>query len=291
MQHWTKIALSTVIVVKNKISFDVTSLSYMISTAIIPTTVHHHYHYHHQQVLILATSLWACSCTPHLPCMHRKQYNQWCYIYSGLLYNQMRTHIVSFPRQQLWQTGFPLCSEPWVKESIGGTVPSIDAFQCAAWKVSTFGIFSKCLGGRWQSAQLQSRTDISLSPHFDPGFTHAGTSAETFAIASQYEWRSLLGYNSFICCISDSMQRDPSSSGHLECFDLSNAKCTCWCTGPCKGIKVKQIWHNRRMYLHTLYDVDYGTIFHWVNTCRAGLLASSLPQSEGVERRHQCHRR
>ena len=169
----------------------------------------------------------------------------------------MRTHIVSFPRQQLWQTGFPLCSEPWVR-AFNWCLP-----VCSL-QVSTFGIFSKCLGGRWQSAQLQSRTDISLlSPHFDPGFTHAGTSAETFAIASQYEWRSLLGYNSFICCISNSIQRDPSSSGHLECFDLSNAKCTCWCNGPCKGIKSKQIWHNRCMYLHTLYDVDYGTIFHW----------------------------
>ena len=148
MQHWTKIALSTVIVVKNKIPLDVSTLPYMISTARIPTTVHHHYH--HQQVLILATSSWACSCTPHLPCMHRKQYTQWCYIYSGLLYNQMRTHIVSSPRQQLWQTGFPLCSEPWVRASIGGTVPSIDAFQYAAcrWARLAFSVNASVVGGR-----------------------------------------------------------------------------------------------------------------------------------------------
>ena len=117
MQHWTKLALNTVIVVTNKIPLDVTSLSYMLSTARIPTTVHHHHHYHHHQVLILAISLWACSCRPHLLCMHRKQYNQWCYIYSGLLYNLMRTHIASSLTQQLGQTGFPL-AQSWASSKI-----------------------------------------------------------------------------------------------------------------------------------------------------------------------------
>ena len=112
MQHWTKIALNTVGVVKNKIKLDVISSSYMISTVRIPTTVLHHHHYNHQQVLILETSLWACSYTSHLLRMHRIQYNQWCYIYSGLLYNQMRTHIVSSPTQQLGQTEFPL-AQSW----------------------------------------------------------------------------------------------------------------------------------------------------------------------------------
>ena len=131
----------------------------MISTARIPTTAHHHYH--HQLVLILAISLWACSCTPHFPCMHRKQYNQCCYIYSGLLYNQMRTHIASSPRQQLWQTGFPL-AQSWASSRIrrapnhalghryGGNVPLIDAFQCAAckWARLTFSVNASVVGSR-----------------------------------------------------------------------------------------------------------------------------------------------
>ena len=33
------------------------------------------------------------------------------------------------------------------------------------------------------------------------------------------------------------------------------------CVGPCKGMNGKQSWYNRCMYLHTLHDVDYGTIY------------------------------
>ena len=97
--------------------------------------------------------------------MHRKHvYNQWCYIYSGLLYNQMRTHIASSPRRQLGRHG-----SLWHSRGlqIGSVVlptmrQGIDNGHCAF----PFDILSKCLGGTWQTAQLQSSTNMSLfSPH------------------------------------------------------------------------------------------------------------------------------
>ena len=189
----------------------------MISIARISTTVHHHYH--HQQVLILAIALWACSCRPHLSCMHRKQYNHWCYIYCDLLYNQMRTHTASSPRQQLGQTGFPL-AQSWASSRIRrapnhasgnrfwGTVPSIDAFQCVAcrWARFTFSINASVIGGRLHNFKAAPIWVFLLHILIRASLMLAHLLNPLPYQLNQYEWRSLLEYNSFIClCIYNSM--------------------------------------------------------------------------------------
>ena len=158
MQHWTKIALITVIVVKKN--------------ARIPTTAHHHHHYHHQQVLILAISLWACSCTPHLPCIHKKSTT-----------NDATFTVASF-KSSCAPTSHHHQDSNWGRQGslwnsrvlqVGSVVlptrrQGIDRGHCAFnWclpvcglQVSTLHIFSKCLGGRWQTAQLQRSINIFL---------------------------------------------------------------------------------------------------------------------------------
>ena len=195
MQHWTKIALNTVMVVKIKIPLDVTSLSYMILTV----------EFQLQFIIIIIIIInryW------FLRCLYEHVHEHKTYVQPMVLHlHWPPLQPDAHPYQQLGKTVLPLAQswassrirrapKPCVRASIGGTVPSSDAFQCAAcrWARLTFSVNASVVGGRLHNFKA-APIWVFFSPHFNPGFTHASTSAETFAIASQYEWRSLLEYN------------------------------------------------------------------------------------------------
>ena len=151
-----------------------------------------------------------------------------------------------------------------------GTVPSIDAFQCAAcrWARLTFSVNASVVGGRLHNFNaapisvfflyILIRASLMLAHMLKPLPEQASMNvvACSNTIASS-------------ACVSP-----------IACSEslavLATLRALIWCVGPCKGMKDKQIWHNRCMYLHTLHDVDYGTIFHcgshaelaiWLHLC------------------------
>ena len=89
-----------------------------------------------------------------------------------------------------------------------GTVPSIDAFQCVAcrWARFTFSVNVLVVGGRLHNFKAAPIWVFFLHILIRASLMLAHLLKPLPYQLHQYEWRSLLEYNSFIClCICNSM--------------------------------------------------------------------------------------